>query len=151
MPKRLTVEVIARRQPTWLKPFTVASLRIIYAKLLKSKLPAKQRRRLAAAHSVTVGFVTPDEIKRLNGEFRGKNQPTDVLSFAPVEPGSLGDLIITMPLIRTQAKENGHSVRCELTYILLHGTLHLLGLDHGRQMFSVQDEVFDQLREKWLA
>jgi probable rRNA maturation factor len=149
-PKSLKVEVITKvRSPSWLVPFSKVALRLIRKQLLVSKLPRRERQTLAAAATLTLVFVTPDAIGKLNADFRGKNRPTDVLSFAPNEPGSLGELIVTMPLIRAQAKENAHSTRAELTYILLHGTLHLLGLDHGRKMFSVQDDVFEVLRDKW--
>ncbi len=148
---KLKVEVIARRSPAWLAPFTGQSVRTVREHLLRSQLSPKLRSKLQAAKKVTVVFVGSDEIAKLNLEFRGKDKPTDVLSFAPIEADSLGELVVAMPVVRAQAKMNQHSVQSELAYMLLHGILHLLGLDHGRVMFGIQDAVFDELRENWLS
>jgi probable rRNA maturation factor len=71
---------------------------------------------------------------RLNGEYRGKFYPTDVLSFPTEKPfrnsGLIGELIICLPTLKKQARELGHSSTWELDVLLTHGTLHLLGLDH---------------------
>jgi probable rRNA maturation factor len=102
-------------------------------------------------------LITGDaELRRLNREFRGKDEPTDVLSF-PLQGGPpkprrsrvvntgygypprvrLGDLAISLTRARRQAREFGHSTELELRILMLHGVLHLLGLDHetdGGQM-----------------
>jgi probable rRNA maturation factor len=70
-------------------------------------------------------------LRRLNRTFRGKNKPTDVLSFpAPAESGLAGDLAISLDIAARQAAEFGHSLRDEVRILLLHGTLHLAGYDH---------------------
>jgi probable rRNA maturation factor len=70
--------------------------------------------------------ITNDaELQALNARFRGKDYATDVLSF-PVER----DIAISLGRARAQAKEFGHSVEDELRILLLHGVLHLTGLDH---------------------
>jgi probable rRNA maturation factor len=71
------------------------------------------------------------ELQALNAQFRGKDYPTDVLSF-PLEGGaaSLGDIAISLDRARAQAREWEHSVDAELRILLLHGVLHLTGLDH---------------------
>ena len=72
-------------------------------------------------------------LRRLNRNFRGKNKATDVLSFpaAPELAGAhAGDLAISLETAGRQAAEYGHSVRDEVRILLLHGVLHLLGLDH---------------------
>ncbi len=75
-------------------------------------------------------LVTGDaELQRLNREFRGKDYATDVLSF-PGEDGYLGDIAISLGRARAQAKAFGHSVEDELRVLMLHGVLHLTGLDH---------------------
>jgi len=75
-------------------------------------------------------LVTGDaDLRRLNGQFRGKDYPTDVLSF-PGEDGHLGDLAISVVRARAQAREFGHSTEDELRILMLHGVLHLLGMDH---------------------
>ena len=86
--------------------------------------------------------VTDDaEIQALNREYRGKDYPTDVLSFSqvdgpggfPLPPGAprpLGDIVISYDRVSAQAEEYGHSRRRELAYLTAHGLLHLLGFDH---------------------
>ncbi len=72
-------------------------------------------------------------LRRLNREFRGKDKATDVLSFpspAEVAGEHAGDLAISIETARRQAREHGHTLRDELRILLLHGVLHLLGMDH---------------------
>jgi len=73
------------------------------------------------------------KLQRLNREFRGKDYATDVLSF-PAEPlrgrGSLGDIAISLARARSQAREFGHTIEQEIQILMLHGLLHLLGMDH---------------------
>ncbi len=79
--------------------------------------------------------MLPDDptLKRLNRAFRGKNKPTDVLSF-PTPPEiatpQAGDLAISLETAARQAATFGHSLRDEVRILLLHGLLHLSGLDH---------------------
>jgi len=76
-------------------------------------------------------------IHPLNRDYRGKDKPTDVLSFAQregefafVDDNLLGDVIISMDTTIRQAAERNHSVETELRVLLVHGILHLLGYDH---------------------
>ncbi len=71
------------------------------------------------------------ELRRLNRRFLGRDYPTDVLSF-PDRDGSLGDIAISVDRARRQAAEFGHSLEEELSILMLHGVLHLLGMDHER-------------------
>ena len=73
---------------------------------------------------VTCLVTTDAELRRLNREFRGKNYPTDVLSFPP------GEMAISLDRAAAQAKELGHSLDDELRILMLHGLLHLCGMDH---------------------
>ena len=74
------------------------------------------------------------ELRRLNAQFRGKDHATDVLSFPagrlPEGGETLGDLAISAARARAQAREFGHSTEEELRILMLHGLLHLLGMDH---------------------
>ena len=71
------------------------------------------------------------DLQRLNRQFRGKDYPTDVLSFPAAPPSSrLGDLAISMGRARAQAREFGHTLEEEVEILMLHGVLHLLGYDH---------------------
>ena len=86
------------------------------------------------------------ELRRLNRDFRGKDYPTDVLSFPagpwPQAPGPrLGDVAISLPRARAQARRSGHSITQEIRILMLHGVLHLLGMDHetdGGRMARVE-------------
>lgn len=72
-------------------------------------------------------------LRRLNREFRGKNKATDVLSFpAMTEMAGVfaGDLAVSLETAQRQAAEHGHSLRDEVRVLLLHGLLHLSGMDH---------------------
>jgi probable rRNA maturation factor len=93
-----------------------------------------------ARGEVTVALVSDGRMRALNRVFRGKDYPTDVLSFAAsAEPrraspsGSstyLGDVVIATGVARRQAHGAGHSMSVELRVLALHGLLHLLGYDH---------------------
>ncbi|HWB82642.1 MAG TPA: rRNA maturation RNase YbeY [Bryobacteraceae bacterium] len=74
------------------------------------------------------------ELRRLNRDFRGKDYATDVLSFPSLlrdrEGTSLGDIAISLARARTQARQFGHTLEQEVQILMLHGLLHLLGMDH---------------------
>ncbi|MEO1941854.1 MAG: rRNA maturation RNase YbeY [Campylobacterales bacterium] len=82
---------------------------------------------------VEVLFVGVEEISQLNREFRGKEEPTDVLSF-PTEGEfqfqPLGTVVIGVPVAEEEARARGHRLEEEIGVLFLHGLLHLLGYDH---------------------
>lgn len=85
------------------------------------------------AGEIEVLLADDRTLRRLNRQFRAKNKPTDVLSFpAPAEFKGVyaGDLAISVETAARQAEEHGHSLRDELRILLLHGVLHLAGMDH---------------------
>lgn len=89
---------------------------------------------------VNLTWVDDKEMTKLNKKYRGKNQPTDVLSFSYLdakaaeeakEPEfSLGDMIISLDTLKRQAKERGHGPQAEAEILFIHGLLHILGYDH---------------------
>lgn len=95
-------------------------------------------------------FTGNDEIQVINREYRDKNQPTDVISFAYHETedfdigpyDTLGDIVISLERVVEQAKEYNHSDKRELFYVLTHGILHLLGYDH------IEEEDKKEMRAK---
>ncbi len=101
--------------------------------------------------SVGIAFVSDEEIAELNRTYRDKNASTDVLSFAehegeeivPDADGAvfLGDLVISPDFVRRAALDDGVSFTKELAFVVSHGILHLLGFDHGEEMFRIQDEA----------
>lgn len=111
---------------------------------------------------VSVTFVDNKKIREINRDYRGKDQPTDVISFALEEMGEeeieivgidvppvLGDIIISVPKAREQAEQYGHSFMRELGFLAVHGFLHLLGYDHETEeeekvMFAKQEQLLQQ-------
>src|SRR5665213_3103979 len=79
-------------------------------------------------------LITGDtEVRSLNLRFRGKDATTDVLSFPSGETGKhepIGEVAISLGRARAQARERGHSIEDEICILMLHGVLHLLGMDH---------------------
>ncbi len=77
-------------------------------------------------------LITSDaELRRLNATFRSKDEPTDVLSFPQADNGAnLGDIAISVQRARAQARRFGHETETEVRILMLHGALHLLGMDH---------------------
>ena len=99
-------------------------------------------------------FTGNDEIQVINREYRDKDQPTDVISFAYHETedfdigpyDTLGDIVISLEREVEQAKEYNHSDKRELFYVLTHGILHLLGYDHieegdKKEMRAKEEEI----------
>ena len=109
-----------------------------------------EHEKLENIENTYVSFLvtTNDVIRNINNEYRGKDTPTDVISFAYNETENigpfdiLGDIIISEEKVREQAEEYGHSVEREFYYVLCHGMLHLLGYDH------IDEEDKKVMREK---
>ena len=109
-----------------------------------------EHEKLENTENTYVSFLitTNDVIQNINSEYRGKDTPTDVISFAYNETENigpfdiLGDIIISEEKVREQAEEYGHSVEREFYYVLCHGMLHLLGYDH------INEEDKKVMREK---
>ena len=88
-------------------------------------------RRVVRGRAITCLIANDAEVRRLNRFFRGKDRATDVLSFPPAAPNGLaGDIAISIDRARIQAAERGHSLADELRILMLHGALHLAGMDH---------------------
>lgn len=81
---------------------------------------------------LSIALVSDREMRALNRRWRGKDRPTDVLSFPLEEPGALGDVVISLDTARRQAREGGWSLSAELRRLLAHGILHCKGYDHER-------------------
>ena len=96
---------------------------------------AELTRRVARGRTIICLIANDAEVRRLNRFFRGKNQATDVLSFPTATANGLaggvaGDIAISIDCARIQAAERGHSLADELRILMLHGALHLAGMDH---------------------
>ncbi len=78
---------------------------------------------------VSLAFVSGSDIKKLNKQYRNKNQETDILSFIGDDENFLGEIIICYSKIKEQSKKRKVSIKEELVFIFIHGLLHLLGYD----------------------
>ena len=96
--------------------------------------------RRAAGAELGVRVVGPAESRRLNARYRGRDQPTNVLSFPPpalperarAAAGPLGDLVICPRVLRGEARAQAKTLKAHWAHLVVHGTLHLIGYDHRR-------------------
>ncbi|MGI8383307.1 rRNA maturation RNase YbeY [Robertmurraya sp. P23] len=123
---------------------------------------AQKKLQITDPCELSVTFVDNNRIQEINREYRGKDKPTDVISFALEELGEgeiqisganmprvLGDIIISTDRAREQASDYGHTVERELGFLAVHGFLHLLGYDHEteaeeKEMFDLQRSILDE-------
>ncbi|MDH5781706.1 MAG: rRNA maturation RNase YbeY [Dehalococcoidia bacterium] len=115
---------------------------------------------VASPLEMSLVFTDSDTVQRLNRDYRGVDELTDVLAFymlpqkeanssfalPPDGVTRLGEVIISYPQAMEQAKEQGHSVDKELALLIIHGILHLLGYDHEKP----EEEAKMRAREKEL-
>ena len=115
---------------------------------------------------ITVTFTNPENIQKINKEYRNIDKATDVLSFPMFEKKELenkiqekdflhedilGDIVISIEKVKEQAKESGHSFERELSYMLVHGFYHLMGYDHieeedKKEMRKKEEKVLEKLK-----
>lgn len=105
--------------------------------------------------SLSIRIVGSSASRRLNARYRGKDRPTNVLSFAgtgvlPDGIRLLGDLVICAPVVSREAKAQGKSLRAHWAHLTVHGVLHLLGMDHARaaeagRMEQKELQILDRL------
>ncbi|MBI4458115.1 rRNA maturation RNase YbeY [Candidatus Uhrbacteria bacterium] len=135
----------------------------LVTRLVVGACAAAKRRRPGA---VAIAVTDDRTVRRLNRMFRGKDKTTDVLSFSygdevkfPAGPvarerrggeRTLGDIVISLPKVRRQARDNSRSVKDEFALMVVHGTLHLLGYDHERvkdekAMFALQHKILARI------
>jgi len=116
--------------------------------------------------SLALSFFSPEEMRKINKQYREVDAPTDVLSFPMWEDETghfappadwkelpLGDLIICPEVVVKNAKENGKSFEQELALVLFHGLLHLCGYDHDTEerqaeMWKLQEEMVEKIAER---
>jgi probable rRNA maturation factor len=115
---------------------------------VRSRAPSRQRLALWAGaalgargrgREMAVQIVSAARMRRLNREFRGKDQPTNVLAFPAVAtpgvtPLPLGDVVVCPTVLRQEARTQGKRAEAHWAHLIVHGTLHLLGYDHERDV-----------------
>ncbi len=106
--------------------------------------------------NVGLAFVDVNTIKELNSKYADNDYPTDVLSFeyGDDEEGNIGDIAICKDIAISQAKENNISLEAELTLLLVHGVLHILGYDHQDEdqiasLDTIQSDIMKKLNYEY--
>jgi probable rRNA maturation factor len=106
----------------------------------------------APAATLSVAFVGAAAGRRLNHEFRGRDYATNVLTFAyEQDPEVLADIVLCVPVLRREAREQGKSLRRHLAHLVVHGVLHAIGYDHeserdAQRMQQLESRILAQLR-----
>lgn len=101
---------------------------------------------------ISITFVKDSRIKRMNKDYRGKNYPTDVLSFStapdfPVVTDYIGDIFISVETAKRNADADKISLKQELITLLVHGILHLSGYDHENTTKEKTEKMMKRQRE----
>lgn len=104
-------------------------------------------------NAMSIIFIDNEEIRRINNEFRHIDKKTDVLSFPDGEDNYLGDVFISLEQAFEQANNYNHSNIREVTFLAVHGYLHLKGYDHLTKedeeiMFSLQNKILEEANIK---
>ena len=119
-----------------------------FQKVAKKVLKAEKKEDSA----LSIVFVRSAKMRKLNLEYRKKNQPTDALSFSESsnEESYLGEILVCLPEVRNNAKIYNQKLEQELKRVLIHGILHLLGYDHereGSKMMRKQENYLSHLKD----
>lgn len=111
--------------------------------------------------AISIAVVGDKEMRGLNKKYRGKNKTTDILSFGErdtkdfikIKDAYLGELVISFPEIRRQAKKEKKTIKNLLKKNLIHGILHLLGYEHEKgegqaeEMFELQEKILKNIND----
>ncbi len=136
----------------------------LFSTVAKKVLKGENR----GTETVSLAFVDKGEIKKLNKKFRGKNKPTDVLSFGqsidyklPTTNSELGEIVICPEVVKENSKKYGVSEKSEMLKVFIHGILHLCGYDHEKSPASnasrsdagweKEAEIMEIKQEKYLS
>jgi len=101
--------------------------------------------------NLSIAFVVPAEMQKLNKKYRKKDKPTDVLSFEKVShfKEEASEIIICPSVVREKAKDSKLSLKKELANVLIHGILHTLGYDH--EISKIEEEKMFKKQEYYLS
>ncbi|MGI6395423.1 MAG: rRNA maturation RNase YbeY [bacterium] len=129
-------------------------------KAVKAVLKADGKK-VSTPYEIAVVFVEKDEIREINRQYRDIDRATDVISFSFLEgegalfaPLLLGDLFICPDVVHSNSVRFNTSFEKELTFVVVHGTLHLLGYDHLKRgerekMRIMEQNIMKSLFEEW--
>ena len=145
VPKAPAIQILVE-EPRWREDAVVLRLVRRAMRLVLASVPAK-----ANAKSVSILLSNDAKLHALNRSFRGKNKPTNVLSFVPADdPGSLGDIAMAFGTVEREARAQKKTLADHAAHLAMHGTLHLLGYDHekssdARRMEALEIELLTSL------
>ena len=139
--------------------------KIEYEKIIKKVIEQcfKEEKLQNSKLYISITLTTPNQIQKINKEYRNIDKETDVLSFPMFEKNEieekikennfehedvLGDIVISIDKVKRQAVEYGHSFERELAYMLVHGFYHLMGYDHIKEKDKI---IMRPKEEKVLA
>jgi probable rRNA maturation factor len=143
-------------EPRWREDKSVLRLiRLAAGLVLDAKAPVGTRRRTTSgpgAPALTILLTNDARVRALNASFRGRDEPTNVLSFpAPArEKSYLGDIALSYGVVSREARAQRKEFAAHAAHLAVHGVLHLLGLNHeemgeARAMETVETEILAQL------
>ena len=121
------------------------------AEALARRAAAAVLQEAGAEGAITVLLTDDRELRRLNAEHRGKDKPTNVLSFPAGMPGQLGDIALALGVVRREALATGKRPAAHFAHLVAHGTLHLIGHDHiqvgeARRMEQAEARAMHRMR-----
>lgn len=122
--------------------------------IVLARFVARAQRSTGLRGTVDVLLAGNPDLRALNRRFRGKNQPTDVLSFPAGDSprnGFAGDIAISVDIAKQNAKRLGHANAEEIKILCLHGLLHLAGFDHERDRGQMAKKELSLRRRLGLA
>lgn len=139
-PHDITIQLQDARWKTRLRPYCKTVRAACESVLLSRKVHGE------------IAVVLADDAfaQQLNRDYRGKDKPTNVLSFPNDEAGQLGDIVLAFETVEREAAEQGKSFKHHAVHLLVHGTLHLLGYDHeiekeAARMEKLEIKILDKL------
>lgn len=99
---------------------------------------------------VSILLTNDSEVHKLNKDFRGKDKPTNVLSFETEDEEMLGDIVVSIDTVFREAKEQGKEFKNHFVHLIVHGFLHILGYDHlddseADEMESLEIEIMKSM------
>lgn len=126
--------------------------RALISRVLREVARGMRRTRPAR---LSVAFVSPQDIRRLNRAYRKKDKVTDVLSFPLADGACDGEVLICYARAKAQARDHGYTTREEIVTLLVHGALHVFGYDHetprdAKRMFPLQSRILKRLGIAWV-
>ena len=156
------IDVATLREAPWPDDVDWEALATHAAVAAVEQTPQGEWTRHPVAIEIAVRLTSDDEVQTLNRQYRDKDKPTNVLSFPMVQPdlldtvtqGSddgevlLGDIVLAHGVCAAEAADKGVSVADHATHLIVHGTLHLLGHDHGT---DAEEDAMEGLERAALA